>query len=125
VNAALQAQRAYTPTQSPFLSGRSAELQLFGQITCDLRKAADNLPFAFPDLADALHKNRRMWHHFAAEVSDDANELPKELRARLFYLSEFTDHHSRLVLQNKADAGPLIEINTAVIRGLSSQKGSK
>ncbi|WP_368185793.1 flagellar biosynthesis regulator FlaF [Aestuariibius sp. HNIBRBA575] len=124
MNAIFQAQQAYAPKNSPFRTGRSAEVQLFGQITNRLRKASQNLPASFPDLVTALHENRRMWHHFAAEVADDDNALPRDLRARLFYLAEFTDHHSRLALKNEADVSLLIEINTSVMRGLNSQEAS-
>ena len=44
--------------------------------------------------------------------------LPDDLRARIFYLAEFTDQHTRKVLNGRDTAGPLIEINTAIMRGL-------
>ncbi len=75
----------------------------------------------FRALAEALHENRTLWTHLAAEVADDDNELSQDLRARLFYLAEFTAHHSRKVLRGEADVAPLIEVNTAVMRGLSGK----
>ena len=47
--------------------------------------------------------------------------LPALLRARLFWLYEFTASHSRAVLEGKAEATVLVEINTAVMRGLRGE----
>lgn len=57
----------------------------------------------------------------AADVADPNNQLPEELRAQIFYLAEFTEHHSRLVLAGAATADILVEVNTSVIRGLNSE----
>lgn len=123
MNATLQAQQAYGPSNSPVRSGRAIELQLFGQITARLRDAA-KAPGNFAALATALYENRRLWTHLAAEVADGENALPEDLRARLFYLAEFTGLHSDLVLRGNADAAPLIDINAAVMRGLSAEGAS-
>ncbi|SLN63187.1 flagellar biosynthesis regulator FlaF [Roseisalinus antarcticus] len=120
MNVIERAKRAYAPTSSPVLTGRAAELQLFSQTTARLRNATKS-PDNFPQLVAALHENRRVWAHMAGEVAEDGNSLPKELRARLFYLYEFVAHHTRKVLRGEADVGPLVEINTAIMRGL---KGS-
>jgi flagellar protein FlaF len=44
--------------------------------------------------------------------------LPSQLRAQLFWLAEFTETHSRKVLAGQATVAPLLEVNTAVLRGL-------
>lgn len=114
-----QAQQAYAPKTSVLRTGRSAEHQLFSDVTTRLRRAADRLPSAFPAFAEAIHANRAVWTHLAAQVADDDNALSEDLRARIFYLAEFTAFHSRKVLKGNADIAPLIEINTAMMRGLS------
>jgi flagellar biosynthesis activator protein FlaF len=119
VNAIEQAQRAYAPAHSPLRSGRSVEHQAFTSVTMRLARAAEEMPTSFPQLAEALHENRQLWTVLAADVADDGNLLPRELRAQIFYLAEFTAHHSNHVLRGTADAFPLIAINTAIIRGLS------
>ncbi len=121
VNAIEQARQAYAPTQVAVRTERSVEAQLISQITARLRKEANTTPVDFPALAGVLHDNRRMWVAMAADVADDGNALPKPLRAQIFYLAEFTEHHSRKILQGEADATALIEINTAVLRGLNGQ----
>ena len=62
--------------------------------------------------------NARLWSTLGADVADPGNGLPQKLRAQLYYLFEFTAQHSRLVLDGSAGAEVLIDINTAVMRGL-------
>lgn len=114
-----QAQRAYAPKTSVLRDGRSLEHQLFSETTTRLKSTSMGLPLGFPAFAEAIHANRAVWTHLAAQVADNENDLSKDLRARIFYLAEFTAFHSRKVLKGEADIGPLIEINTAMMRGLS------
>lgn len=116
-----QAQQAYAPKTSALRTGRSAEHQLFSDVTKQLRTTADRLPSGFPAFAEAVHANRAVWTHLATQVADDDNALSDDLRARIFYLAEFTSFHSSKVLKGEADIAPLIEINTAMMRGLSPQ----
>lgn len=121
MNALLQAQQAYAPTASATRTGRETESQLLQRSIAQLSRAAADLPRSFPQLVSALHQNRRVWTHLASSVADQDNALPADLRARLFFLAEFVEHHTRNVLRRKADVRPLIEINTAIMRGLSKQ----
>jgi flagellar protein FlaF len=118
VNIIDQARQAYAPKTSILRSGRSTEHQLFSEVTNRLRLSADQLPSGFPAFAEALHANRAVWTHLATQVADDDNALSEDLRARIFYLAEFTAFHSRKVLKGEANIDPLIEINTAMMRGL-------
>lgn len=122
MNPSLQARQAYAPGVSPLRSARSAELEIISQVTARLAAAtgAD-----FPVLAAAIHENRRLWSRFAAAVADDGNPLPAPLRAQIFYLAEFTELHSRRVLAGDADVAALIDINSAVMRGLGAQTVSQ
>ncbi|WP_341367506.1 flagellar biosynthesis regulator FlaF [Yoonia sp. BS5-3] len=121
MNVIEQARQAYAPTQAAIRSDRSIEAQLISQITARMRQANASAPSNFPALITAVHENRRMWTALAADVADPDNGLPNALRAQIFYLAEFTEHHSRLVQQKKADITALIEINTAILRGLNGQ----
>ncbi|MCW1950705.1 MAG: flagellar biosynthesis regulator FlhF, partial [Octadecabacter sp.] len=85
-----QARQAYAPKTSALRTGRSAEHQLFSEVTARLRTTADKLPSGFPAFAEAIHANRAVWTHLASQVADDDNALSKDLRARIFYLAEFT-----------------------------------
>ena len=78
-----------------------------------------------PALAAAIHDNRRLWTLLAADVATESNPLPRELRARILYLAEFTRVHSGEVLRNGASVEPLVEVNTAVMRGLADRAGAQ
>jgi flagellar protein FlaF len=120
VNAIDLARRAYAPERSPILGPRAVEHRLIADVTARLGQAASAGPRGFQRLASALHENRRLWATLAANVASRDNALPEQLRAQLFYLAEFTTGHSRKVLRGEASVGPLIEINTAVMRGLAA-----
>lgn len=118
MNAHSQAQRAYSATAAPTRTARGVEYEAMARVTHRLRGAARNGGSGFGALAAALHDNRRLWCLFAADVAQSANLLPADLRARIFYLAEFTQQHSRKVLAGEGGVDPLLEINTAVMRGL-------
>ena len=120
MNAFYQAQQAYSSSaQSPLRTNRSAEYQAFSEIIRRLSRAAKMGGATFSELAAAIHDNRSLWTILASDVASADNALPEQLRAQIFYLAEFTDIHSRKVLRGEADVSVLIEINTAVMRGLS------
>jgi flagellar biosynthesis activator protein FlaF len=48
----------------------------------------------------------------------DGNALPVPLRAQLISLAEFVRQHSMRVLAGRASIAPLIDINTAIMKGL-------
>ncbi|KJZ21263.1 flagellar biosynthesis regulator FlaF [Loktanella sp. S4079] len=121
MNAIEQARQAYAPTQVSIKTERSVEAQLFSQVTARLRAAMTSKADGFSRIASAVHENRRMWATMAADVASEHNGLPRELRAQLFYLAEFTNLHSARVLRKEADLDTLIEINTAVLRGLNGR----
>lgn len=123
MNAIEQARQAYAPAQAPCRTDRSTEHLVFSRITSALLKADQASPPDFPRLVAALHENRRLWTILAADVADDGNSLPRQLRAQIFYLAEFTDLHTDRVLRGEATAAALIDINTAMMRGLSGQGG--
>ena len=124
VNVIDQARLAYAPTQTATRTDRSVEAQLISQVTARLRSATSTTKPDFPRLISALHENRRMWTTMAADVADADNALPKQLRAQLFYLAEFTEHHSQLVIRGNANADALIDVNTAVLKGLNGQSAA-
>ena len=119
MNVIEQARQAYAPTQAAVRTERAIEAQLFSQITARLRQTAATSPLDYNAMIAALHDNRRMWVTMATDVADQDNGLPHQLRAQIFYLAEFTEHHTKLVMRREADVDALIEINTAILRGLN------
>ena len=122
MNAMSMAQRAYAPINTPTRSDRSIEYDVIARITYRLKKAIES--GKLPELLEAMHENRRLWRTLAVDVADIDNGLPTDLRARIFYLAEFTNHHTSAVIRNKVSAVPLLEINTAILRGLKSNSGA-
>ncbi|GJL92635.1 MAG: hypothetical protein DHS20C04_22940 [Hyphococcus sp.] len=69
----------------------------------------------------ALGKNLEFWTVIATDVASEGNQLPAELRSQIFYLFEFTRHHTRKLMSDNdshLDAEPLVDINQNIIRGL-------
>jgi flagellar biosynthesis activator protein FlaF len=114
------AKTAYATNKAPIRTPRGTEYEAFARVTHHLKSAAERGVSGFGQLAEALHTNRQLWTMLAADVAEHENGLPPELRARIFYLAEFTAQHSRKVLRGDESVDVLIEINTAVMRGLRS-----
>ncbi len=72
----------------------------------------------FNKLIHALHENRTLWRKFSMDVAHPDNLLPDDLRARLIYLAEFTEQHTRKAIRREVSATALVEVNTAIMRGL-------
>ena len=119
MNATSLAQRAYAPTAAPTRSARSIEYDVVARITYRLKRAIEGRKL--PALLEALDENRKLWRTLALDVADKDNGLPDELRARIFYLFEFTNHHTQKVIREKVSAVPLLEVNTAILRGLKTE----
>lgn len=115
---------AYGRPDAPVRSSRAVEYDLFARVTRAITAAVTRGANDRPALIRALHDNTNLWRTLAIDVADPGNGLPTPLRAQLFYLFEFTTAHSRKVIDGSASADVLVEINTAVMRGLRGEGGS-
>lgn len=120
MNATLLAKTAYANADQSLRTARDSEYEIFARLTRRLIRSCDDAK-DFAGLARAIHDNRQLWAQLAADVALPDNTLPRELRGRIAWLAEFTRKHSRKVLRGEASATILIEINTAVMRGLRSE----
>lgn len=102
---------------------RSVEYEALARTTRRLASVASQRETDFPLFVAALHENVALWRLLAGFVADPGNALPEALRARLFYLFEFVEQHTAKVMDQGASLEILIEINTAVMRGLRGQGG--
>jgi flagellar protein FlaF len=118
------AHAAYTRPEAPQRNPRALEYDLLARATKGLSQASRHRGDNYAALLAALEENQRLWSTLAADVADDGKGLPAKLRAQLFYLYEFTALHSRAVRDRKASVDVLIDINTAVMRGLRGQGAS-
>jgi flagellar protein FlaF len=118
VNTTLTARTAYAASAIPVRTDRGNEYEAFARITARLKASAAKGAAGFPALTNALHDNRRLWTLLAADVAEGGNGLAQDLRARIFYLAEFTLQHTSKVLSGDAGSDILVEINSAVMTGL-------
>ncbi|GAA6208904.1 flagellar biosynthesis regulator FlaF [Cognatishimia sp. WU-CL00825] len=112
------AKQAYSSPAPMLRPPRQIEYDTLARLTHQLRDAAGDTAKSFGVLAEALHDNAQFWTVLACDVASQDNLLPKELRARIFYLAEFTHHHSRKVLDGEVTVAALLEINVAILKGL-------
>ncbi|NJM81791.1 MAG: flagellar biosynthesis regulator FlaF [Tabrizicola sp.] len=117
----MQLRHSYARPEAPARTARAVEYDLLAKTTQRLRQAWAQRKQDFPALVAALSDNEQVWSAFAVDVADRENPLPSALRARLFYLYEFTAHHSRKVLDGDASPEVLADINMAVMRGLRGE----
>lgn len=123
MNAANLARSAYRSSRPTIRTDRSAEYDVFAFITQQMKTAMGAGTSAFSALVAALHENRKLWRILAIDVANEKNALPELLRARIFYLAEFTDIHTGRVLKGDATADALVEINSSIMRGLRQKSG--
>lgn len=125
MNALNMARMAYSSTSkgaAPIRTPRGTEFDVIARITSQLKAAAADPKRDYAAFVRALHENRRLWTIFATDLADSDNTLPQALRARLFYLAEFTIQHTSKILRGSATTEVLIEINTSVMRGLQGER---
>ena len=108
-------QQAATRAESP----REMEYRLFAQVTRALIEAAALDRTEVSRRADALDWNRRMWATLGADCSHPDNQLPQQLRASFISLSIWVDKHTSLVIRNREEIEPLIEVNRMIMQGLA------
>lgn len=122
MNSLQMARTAYASVAAPVKTTRSTEYDAFARITAKMKSAANRGRAGFPDLVSAIYDNNRLWVILATDVADDANELPKSLRAQIFYLAEFSLQFAPKVLNGEETPDALIDINTTIMRGLRQQE---
>lgn len=122
MNAHALATGSYGNPTTALKTARTAEYEVIARITARLRKAMDGGSLSFPALAEAMTENRRLWTEFAIDLASDGNQLPAGLKTQLLNLAQFTMNHTNAVLEGRASADVLIDINVAVMRGLSGKE---
>ena len=121
MNAVDMAKRAYGANATPVRTPRNTEYAVYARITKRIQSASSARSEDFIAHAHALHENRRHWPTLVVDDADKNNGLPDALRALIVYLQKFVNLHSGKVLRGKASSAPIVEINTAVMRGLGKE----
>jgi flagellar protein FlaF len=121
------AQKAYAPASPATHTARDVEYHAFAYVTGLMASAKDDVskPGGFAKLSEAMFENLRLWLTLAADVAEDANQLPRQTRAQIISLANFTRTHMDRVLSKAATVDPLIEVNLAIMKGLSGDAGGE
>lgn len=107
---------------------RAQERRLLRRVNKALAQARDEAEAddgrITPALASALNDNRSLWRQLAADLADEENQLPDELRAGLISIAGFVERRTSDVLSRRmavAEGVPgLLEVNESIARGLES-----
>ena len=121
MNAHIHPKLGYSRPDATLRPMRSIEYEALARVTQKLSAAWPQRKADFPALVQALSDNLTLWTTLAADVASTGNTLPPPLRAQLFYLYEFSEHQTRNVLDGSASVEVLIDVNTAIMRGLRGQ----
>ena len=114
------AEQTYGDASLPTKSDRNVEYQAFAHATRGLNAARKGQG----DLARAILDNRRLWILLTGDAAHENNRLPDELRAQIISLGLFVQQHSVKVMDGTSPIDALIDINTAIMRGLRSAADS-
>ncbi|TGD67379.1 flagellar biosynthesis regulatory protein FlaF [Tabrizicola sp. WMC-M-20] len=121
MNAHIHAKLGYSRPDATLRTLRSIEYEALARVTQRLSVAWLQRKADYPALVQALSDNLGLWSTLAADVASPGNALPAPLRAQLFYLYEFSEVHTTNVLNGPASVEVLIDVNTAIMRGLRGQ----
>jgi flagellar protein FlaF len=111
--------QAYQKAQRSAESPRDTEYRLFAQVTQALIEANKVGRSNIPKFVDALDWNRRLWSALAVDCSTDGNQHPDTLRAQIISLSLWVSRFSSDAASTGASLDPLIDVNKAIMAGLS------
>jgi flagellar protein FlaF len=111
----------YAMATQPVRTDRGSEYALFARVTAGLRSVDARSAEQFPALARAVHDNRRLWNALADDLALEQNGLPVALKTQLIGLAGFVRRHSDEVLAGRAQVGVLVDINTAIMKGLRGE----
>lgn len=100
---------------------RGSEYAIFAKVTHALRAVDEADATSYPRMARAVTDNQRLWGALAEDLLSEENQLPLQLRANLISLAEFVRKHSMAVLGGRGSLEVLIDINTAIMKGLRGE----
>ena len=116
---------AYKAVQKTTMTGREIEASALTKAAMMLTECQNN--WDAPDGKDILHEalrmNQTLWSIFQAELMEEGNPLPKELREDILSLSAFID---KRIIETMAFPSPekltaIININLNLSAGLRGE----
>jgi flagellar protein FlaF len=114
---------AYTSVQKETMDGREMEASLLSRAAALLSLCQDmwDQDGHFERLDNALRFNQRLWTFFQAELMEESNPLPQDIKRNLINLSAFIDKRTFDVMAYPAreKLTVLININKQIAEGLA------
>ena len=122
---------AYRRTLREVESPRQIERRLMSNITGRLDSVADRfddadarherLMLLATGLRTALAENQKLWSAMKYDLSENENNLPHELRARLLSLAIWVEKTTAAVLGGTAGVRALVSVNNNIVAALSDR----
>ena len=113
----------YKTVQNKTDDPRDVEYRLLAQVTASLMRARDN-PKEIHDKVKAILWNRDVWSALRVDLSDENNQLPKQLRASLISVSLWIEKETQALLNGNGDMDAVIDINRNIMAGLKPHDGN-
>ena len=112
---------AYQQAAKRAESPRESEWRAFQTVTAALLRALQAGQSSAFALSEALNDNRRLWAVLADDCAQPDNQLPEALRAQIISLALWVNRHSREAAGNVAMVQDLVDVNRAIMEGLSGR----
>ncbi len=111
---------AYKSTSNATATPQGVEYQTLVRLNGDLGVTEKKKRQDYPAYIRALSNNLKFWTIVGADAASETSPLPAQLRAQLFYLYEFTQHHTMKIIQGDKTltVDPLVDINKNIMTGL-------
>ena len=115
--------QAYAQTQKSSMSSREIEAMAFTKAALKLEETKKSLD-DYDAYASALKFNQLLWTIIQADIVDQENQLPDQLKANILSLSIFVDRQTIKALADTSEKhlDVLININKNLAEGLLAQK---
>lgn len=114
--------KAYQSVENATLDGRELEASILSRSAARLSAVQENWDAPDRDelLDEALRYNQRLWTLFQADLLEDGNSMPAEIKRNLLSLSAFVDKRTFDVMSYPAQEklNILININRNIAAGL-------
>ncbi|MBT8155769.1 flagellar biosynthesis regulator FlaF [Epibacterium ulvae] len=118
MNAQLKARNGYATANAQISTPKSFEYKIIARVTREIIEAAKKGKKGFPALLEAVEINRRLWRILEEDLLSADNQLPNDTKENLVYLAEFTRQYTPKIIRREAGVQPILEVNTAILRGL-------
>ena len=126
---------AYRSTLRQIESPRQIERRLMASVTGrleahaegfdDAQSSHDRLMILSSGLRAALADNQKLWSALKFDLSDPANLLPDDLRARMISLALWVEKTTSLVLGGTAGVRDLVAVNNGIVAALSGEMAAE